>query len=138
MIKHRKYLNDFVFQKWIEEKLVSNLEHNSTVVMDNASYHNVQDDRRPTQATRKAYIQARPQRRNVSYALSLLKRHFLDVVKQQPPEATFRVDAILKGHGHNVLRLPPYHAELNPIELIWAELKGHVAKRNMRFRLIFN
>ena len=115
-----------------------NLEPNSTVVMDNASYHNVQDDRRPTQATRKYDIQAWLQRRSVSYAPSLLKRHLLDVVKQQPPEATFRVDAILKGHVHNVLRLPPYHVEHNPIKLIWAQVNGHVARRNMRFRLIFN
>lgn len=34
-----------------------------------------------------------------------------------------------------VLRLPPYHCELNPIELIWAQVKGYVAARHTTFKL---
>lgn len=34
-----------------------------------------------------------------------------------------------------VLRLPPYHCELNPIELIWAQLKSHVGKNNKSFKM---
>ena len=30
--------------------------------------------------------------------------------------------------------LPPYHAELNSIELIWAKLKGKEAKTNLTFK----
>ena len=29
----------------------------------------------------------------------------------------------IRDRGHNVLRLPPYHPELYPIELIWARIK---------------
>lgn len=32
--------------------------------------------------------------------------------------------------GHEVLRLPPYHCQLNPIELIWAQVKDDVQKKN--------
>ncbi|CAG4981685.1 unnamed protein product [Colias eurytheme] len=35
-----------------------------------------------------------------------------------------------------VLRLPPYHCELNPIELVWAQAEGHVARNNKTFKLI--
>nr|CAH7727911.1 unnamed protein product [Callosobruchus chinensis] len=35
--------------------------------------------------------------------------------------------------GHSVLRLPPYHPDLNPIELVWASLKQYVAERNVDF-----
>lgn len=38
---------------------------------------------------------------------------------------------ILEDHGHNVLKLPPYHPELNLIELIWAKLKTQVEKENI-------
>ena len=31
--------------------------------------------------------------------------------------------------------LPPYHPDLNPIERIWALVKGYVAKRNVTFNL---
>lgn len=37
--------------------------------------------------------------------------------------------------GITVLRLPPYHCELNPIELIWAQAKGHVARNNKTFKM---
>ena len=37
--------------------------------------------------------------------------------------------------NRTVLRLPPYHAELNPIELIWSQIKGYVARRNTTFKM---
>jgi hypothetical protein len=48
--------------------------------------------------------------------------------KKQPP--IYKVDEFLKIKGHEILRLPPYHCEFNPIELIWGDLKG---KRNIVF-----
>nr|CAH7743014.1 unnamed protein product [Callosobruchus chinensis] len=30
--------------------------------------------------------------------------------------------------GFTVLRMPPYHCELNPIELVWAQVKNEVAQ----------
>ncbi|PSN38202.1 hypothetical protein C0J52_20747, partial [Blattella germanica] len=36
-----------------------------------------------------------------------------------------------KNHGHEVLRLPPYHCTLNPIELVWARLKTSVRRNNV-------
>ena len=37
--------------------------------------------------------------------------------------------------GFLVLRLPVGHCELNPIELIWAQIKGEIATKNTTFRL---
>ena len=34
-----------------------------------------------------------------------------------------------------VLQLPVAHCELNPIELVWAAVKGHVAKYNKHFTM---
>lgn len=33
--------------------------------------------------------------------------------------------------NYDVLRLPPYHPDLNPIEMAWAAIKGHVAAKNV-------
>ncbi|KAJ8911142.1 hypothetical protein NQ315_004432 [Exocentrus adspersus] len=38
-------------------------------------------------------------------------------------------------YGHIPLRLPPYHPDLNPIEMVWAQIKNNVAKRNVTFKL---
>lgn len=31
--------------------------------------------------------------------------------------------------------MPPYHAELNPIELVWADVKEYIRSRNTVFKL---
>ena len=40
-----------------------------------------------------------------------------------------------EARGHRVLSLPPYYSELNPIELIWAQLKGNIATKNTSYNL---
>jgi len=37
--------------------------------------------------------------------------------------------------GHEVIRLPPYHCQYYPIELIWAQVKGEVATKNNTFKM---
>lgn len=50
-INHKNYM------KWIENKLLFNLEKKSVLVIDNASYHNVEVEHAPTTATKKADMQ---------------------------------------------------------------------------------
>ena len=40
------------------------------------------------------------------------------------------VESIAKNAGHETLRLPPHHCELNPIEMVWGVLKNYVATEN--------
>lgn len=47
----------------------------------------------------------------------------------------FKIDSIVRETGHDVLRLPPDHPDLNPIENIWGILKGNVASQNVKFDL---
>ena len=35
--------------------------------------------------------------------------------------------------GHEVVRLPVAHCELNPIEMAWSQVKGHVKQNNKRY-----
>ena len=45
------------------------------------------------------------------------------------------VDEIAMRAGHTVIRLPPYHCELNPMELAWAAERNFVAKENSEMKL---
>ena len=38
-------------------------------------------------------------------------------------------------YGHDYIRLPAYHADLNSIELIWATMRGYIARRNVSFKM---
>jgi len=44
-------------------------------------------------------------------------------------------DKMAKAKGVQIVRLPPYHCEFNPIELVWARAKAGVAKRNVQYNL---
>lgn len=47
----------------------------------------------------------------------------------------YHVDCIAEAAGHVIVRLLPYHCQLNPIELVWSDVKGFVAIANKTFRL---
>ena len=40
------------------------------------------------------------------------------------------METVSKEYGDEILHLPPYHCELNPIELAWAAEKNYVAGEN--------
>ena len=66
----------------------------------------------------------------------MLKKELLLLVQQNKPQfKAYVIDQLAEEHGHKILRLPPYHSELNPIEYIWANIKGHVARSNVSFTM---
>lgn len=48
---------------------------------------------------------------------------------------TCRMDSLASAAGQTVVRLPPYHCQLNSIELMWSGVKGFAASRNTTFKL---
>ncbi|XP_045774093.1 uncharacterized protein LOC123873329 [Maniola jurtina] len=106
-------MNSENYERWLRTQLIPNLPPNSVVVVDNASYHNKQLDAAPT-SNSKLY--------------NLIKK-YKDRFKK------FNIDAILNEAGHSVLRLPPYHPDLNPIEMAWSQIKGYVACKNVTWNL---
>jgi len=46
-------MNHANYKKWLQETLIPNLESKSVIVVDNASYHNVQLNRHPTSNAKK-------------------------------------------------------------------------------------
>ena len=121
--------------KWVKEKLIPHLPPKSVLIIDNAPYHNLQVDKCPTQASRKADIQAWLTRQQIPFGATLLKTELLQICKQHKPDPSFLLDNMLKEYGHDCLRLPAYHADLNSIELIWATMKGYIARRNVTFKM---
>ena len=116
--------------------LLPNLSANAVIVLDNASYHNIQDNKPPTANSKKVEIQNWLDSHKIQYAADDTKIELLQVVKIHKPRfKTFSIDRILARHGHAAIRLPPYHPELNPIEKIWGIVKNWVAQKNVTFRL---
>ncbi|XP_052680568.1 uncharacterized protein LOC128161331 isoform X2 [Crassostrea angulata] len=129
-------MNSENFTKWFTEQLLPNLPANSVIVMDNASYHSHLDfkSKCPTSSTPKAEIQSWLDRKGIHYAPGMIKAELITLVKQHKPRPKYVIGDLALKAGHTVLRLPPYHCELNPIELVWAEIKSFVARSNSTFK----
>ena len=113
-------MNHANYMKWLQEKLIPNLESKSVIVVDNASYHNVQLNRHPTSNARKGEMLSWLDERGIWYSSDITKAELYDLIKMHKPQyETFAIDRLLADHGHTVLRLPPYHPDLNPIEKMW-------------------
>ncbi|KAG6945349.1 hypothetical protein JG688_00016594 [Phytophthora aleatoria] len=48
-------------------------------------------------------------------------------VRANKPKPIYRATEIATSYQHLVYYTPPYHPELQPIELIWANIKGGIA-----------
>ena len=68
----------------------------------------------------------------ITYDDEATKAELLQLVKGSQPTKTYKIDAIAHRHGVEVLRLPPYHPDLNPIEMIWAYQK---VKRTINYNI---
>ena len=131
-------MNGRIFENWVKDQLTPALPSHSVVVMDNASYHSVQVEgsKAPTSATRKQEMVNWLEEKGISVDPTLKKPQVYELIKAHKGQMTptYSVDAFLAAKGHHVLRLPPYHCELNPIELIWGELKQFIAASNHTFK----
>lgn len=123
--------------KWVQTQLIPNLPENSVLVVDNAAYHNVLVEKNVTSGSKKSEMIHWLQEKNIQFDESLTKPELYDIIQQNKFRfpVRYKLDELMESHGHSVLRLPPYHPELNPIEKIWATVKNWVAVNNTTFKL---
>ena len=113
------------------EKVCSLLKPNSLIVIDNASYYSQNSEDYPISKWRKAKFQKWLSENNISFSPDALRYELWILCNRHRVEKTSKiVEEIAKKYGHEVLRLPPYHCELNAIELIWGDEKNYVAREN--------
>ncbi|XP_072395094.1 uncharacterized protein [Diabrotica undecimpunctata] len=110
MGSHLKVGSKIFYQHW---------KKNALIVTDNAPYHSRKLEKIPIMATKKTDIQNWLRSKNIFFEETLLKVQLLEIGKQHK----------------TVLRLPPYHWELNQIELVWTQVKNYVTANNTTFKL---
>jgi transposase len=128
-------MNHTNYKKWLQGKLIPNLKP-SSVVVDSASFHNVQVNRHPTSNARKAEMLSWLDKHGIRYSSDMTKVELYDLIKMHKPQPqTFAIDGLLAEHGHTAIRLPPYRPDLNPTEKNWDIVKNRVAEKNVTFKL---
>ena len=128
-------MNEALFMKWFKEMLIPNIPSNSLIIMDNASYHNVLSNHSaPTATCKKERIRAWLEEQNIPLKKDCLKVELIDILNKFSPSPVYNLDEIAADHGHKILRTPPYHPELQPIETCWGVVKNQIA-RNCDFTM---
>ena len=132
---YHQEMNSDVFKEWFIN-LLRGLEEPCVIVMDNASYHSSLMEKIPSTKTKKADIIAWLQQKNISHNIGNTVPELLSIVREHKDKYKMHeLDCLASTMGHEVVRLPPYHCQYNPIELIWAQVKNDVAKRNNAFKI---
>ena len=127
-------MNGEIFEKWFRSSLMPNLpkDRNVVIVMDNAKYHNRLVARNPSMGMKKAEIIAFMEKNGIPIPTHVpTKPVLLEKIKAKSIPSQYKVDLIANEFGFEVLRLPPYHCVLNPIEMAWNQMKVHARKMNV-------
>lgn len=125
-------MNSQNFDKWIAEKLLPNLPEKSVIVMDNAPYHCIQNNKPPSKYALKKDMELWLSSNKIPFNETMRKSELMNLINQhKPTNKIYKIDEQLKSHGHEVLRLPPYMCDLSPIELIWAQAKRKLREQNI-------
>ena len=124
-------MNWDLFKKWFVEMLLENISPNCLVIMDNASYHNTLSEHSPpTPLCSKKRIMEWLEQNRIYCRPDCLKPELVEILKKLAPAPSYAIDEIARSHGHEVIRTPPYHPELQPIETCWGVVKNHIARNS--------
>ena len=93
-------MNHANYMKWLQE-LVPNFESKSVIVVNNASYHNVQLNEHPTSNARKGEMLLWLDKHGTQYSSDITKSELYDLINMHKPQyETFAIDCLLADHGH--------------------------------------
>jgi len=110
-------MNQELFTKWFKEMLLPNIPERSLIIMDNASYHNMLSDHSaPTPKCKKEKIRSWLEANGIPLRDDCLKAEMIEILNRMTPPPTYVLDEIAAEYGYEILRTPPYHPELQPIE----------------------
>lgn len=119
------------FIQWWRDQLLPNLNDPSIIIMDNASYHCTYADRVPkvykaktTQLTE--YLTSVGIEVESADTLPILREKANAYIKEYEQWECVR---LAEEYGHEVLFTPAYHSDLQPIELVWARVKGNIGRQ---------
>ncbi|OQR85648.1 hypothetical protein ACHHYP_11603 [Achlya hypogyna] len=129
---HGMFDNNY-FVKWfvrLLDELRSLGKENAVVVMDNTAYHKVL----PEDAPKGYWTKVRIIEACKKYKLPVNEKELRPVIWARLKAYILAnvlpvVVSLAHERGHEVVYTPPYHSDLQPIEMVWAYTKGRVGRQ---------
>lgn len=139
-------MNSTIFIEYMNELFAScqqkDPEKKFVFILDNAKYHRCEEgdpgnqgpNRKSLSQMNKDELISRLLRRGCPETkeslTKKLKPVLYEMAQQDEYQGRLDVEVAAEKFGYNILWLPPYHPELNPIEEAWGLTKQHVALEN--------
>ncbi|KAE9270433.1 hypothetical protein PF008_g30617 [Phytophthora fragariae] len=126
--------NSEKFERWFGQlcETLSAEYGECNIIMDGAKYHKRGVDAAPAKSKNMDTHVKWLLRQGVPASMLMKKKVLQQLVEEKRGSANYETVTIPSKWGHKVLFTPPYHPELQPIELIWAAIKNLIAKNPCR------
>ena len=125
--------NSEYFIKWMRKLLDALSERgvkNALIVMDNAKYHKMLPEGTPKGQWKKQLMLEYCASHGIQYSPNEMKSQLWGRLKKHIQDNIKPVIVMMaEEEGHEVLFSPPHHSDLQPIELVWANVKGAVGRQ---------
>ncbi|XP_064081216.1 uncharacterized protein LOC135197912 [Macrobrachium nipponense] len=118
------------FRSWFKNQLLPCVPFQSLIIMDCSPSQSTVLNQVPTRSSRKCDIIKWLTQNNIKHDSFLSKAELLQFVSLHKDRQVYEIDGIAKKSGHKVIRIPPFHYYLNPIEFIWQKVKLAIKKEN--------
>ncbi|GFT88360.1 DDE_3 domain-containing protein [Nephila pilipes] len=120
-------MNPGNFKKWVSEKRLPNLQRNSVIYIDNEPYHTTVENRTPTKYSTKKTNDRLTKINGIPNDDQMRKAELLSLIGSScSKEIVYKEDNLIEKEGHEVIRLPSYHCDLNTIEFVRSSVKRKV------------
>ena len=121
---HHDSMNGDSYEQYFANSLCTNVPQGSLIVIDNAPYHSRKDETYPVSKWKKQQYIDWLKSKDIAVPKKILRAELWTMCKQERDCYPAKiVESIAKNAGHEPLRLPSHHCELNPIEMVWGSLK---------------
>ena len=87
------------FEEWFARKLLPNVQRNSLIVMDSASYHSRRSEPLPVKSWTKKRMQEWLRAKGIQFPQKAVKAKIFDIIQRQNPSARYVVDDLAAAAG---------------------------------------
>lgn len=126
-VQKHTVMNADTYKTWLNTNLLPHLPDNAIVVLCNTPIQSIQMNKPPNSTSKREDLEKWLHQHKVPFESNLLKVQLYELIRLNCPSKICVVDEILKENGHEVLRIPPYNYDLNPIEYMCSLIKTRVA-----------
>lgn len=130
--EYHGHFNGEKFMDWFKTlcKTVKEKHGEAVILMDGAGYHKQRLDNIPTSSSTVDTIKQWLNSQQIEFRENDLKSDLYKLVLDNKEEKIkYAAREHAKEHGHEVYYTPPYHPELQPIEIIWGVMKNPLARK---------